>query len=255
MASQRWCRRRRRKPGRGSDQLPAMAAGVKRRHDDGAFCGATATPRQLKDGRPASAPSDGPHGPGRCRCVGNRSAGTGPTAVAWRPAPLHPDSSAPAGTGVPIWKCPAACRLDAGCGPVPDTGPPARVGPASSSLSAVDLVARVDDPLALGQHAIQLGVLGLQGAKAFHGGGLEDLESLAPGVLRLLRESPARRVRSCSRPGRAGRRPRAPRGRSRRGPSDSRLPERFRAPSFRPSARAACRNARPCSPVPRRRTP
>jgi hypothetical protein len=65
-------------------------------------------------------------------------------------------------------------------------GPPALDAPASSPLSAVDLLERVDRHLALGQHALQACVLCLKATQFLDITGFEYAELLAPDVDRLL---------------------------------------------------------------------
>jgi hypothetical protein len=65
-------------------------------------------------------------------------------------------------------------------------GPPALDAPASSPLSAVDLLERVDRHLALCKHALQTSVFGLKAAQFLHVAGFEHAKLLSPNVDRLL---------------------------------------------------------------------
>jgi len=58
--------------------------------------------------------------------------------------------------------------------------------PASSPLSAVDLLEGVDLEIALGEDALELGVLALQAPEPFDVGGIESAEVTTPVVDRLL---------------------------------------------------------------------
>src|SRR5579864_3872324 len=80
----------------------------------------------------------------------------------------------------------SARRLGAGSAHAPSPKPPGPFGPASSPFSAVDLLQRLDRHLALGNHALELRILGLQLAQTLHIRRLELAEAASPHIDRLL---------------------------------------------------------------------
>jgi len=84
------------------------------------------------------------------------------------------------------WTCASARTRVAANGPAQLPGPPALDAPASSPLSAIDLLERIDRLLALGQHPLQTCVLGLKAAQFLHIAGFKHAKLLSPDVDRLL---------------------------------------------------------------------
>ena len=92
---------------------------------------------------------------------------------------------APTHTQGPSGRCPAARKRAASTGRARTRAQPARGVPASSPLSAVDLLHGVDLQIALSDDALQLRVLDLELAQAFDVGGLQLAKTAPPGVNRL----------------------------------------------------------------------
>src|SRR5690348_8596864 len=80
----------------------------------------------------------------------------------------------------------SARKLGAGNARAPSPKPPGPFGPASSPFSAIDLLQGLDRHFPLGNHALELRVLGLELPQSLHIGGVKLAEAPPPDVDRLL---------------------------------------------------------------------
>lgn len=155
-------RTRNRRPRRRWVQLPATVAGEKQQHVGAAGAGEAAVPPGATADARAEHACGGLRVAGRCGYAGSRNADTVPPAASSLPQSVRRAQRDAVYREASNERCRSARRHVAQNGPVFGQGPPARAGSASSPLSAIDLLQSVDRQLALGEHALELGILGFE---------------------------------------------------------------------------------------------
>ena len=165
--------------------MPAEAAAVMRLHASEAFYGAIAALPSATGGAPGAGSCHDLLFSGTRESSYSRNVGTAPPGVSWLRAPAHRARRAPTHSQGPNGRFRSARKRAASTGRARRRAQPARGVPASSPLSAADLLHHVDLKIALGNEFLQLRVLGLELAQAFDVGGLQHPETAPPGVDRL----------------------------------------------------------------------
>src|SRR6185437_5712415 len=169
-----------------SDPSPAMVAVVKSLPVAADAAAAIASQPYAKADRHDRDSSRVLRDAGRCARADTHSAGTSRRSAESHRAPGRHARHVATGISKSSEAIRSTRRLGAGSAHAPSPKPPGPFGPASSPFSAVDLFQRLDRHLPLGDHALELGVLGFQLAQSLHVGGLEFAEPSAPPVNRLL---------------------------------------------------------------------